>query len=565
MLSRMTEPGALSLAALPKAGDVVGGKYALERLLGQGGMGAVYAARHLKLGHAVAVKVMLADAANHEAAARFINEGRAAANIQNEHVVRVFDVDEEQGYAYMILELLEGEDLGQIVDRQGRLPSHVAVGYVLQALQGVRQAHAQGIVHRDLKPSNLFLARRQDGSTVVKVLDFGISKANQAAQVLGQVPGQLTSTKAMLGSPLYMSPEQLRSSKSVDARADIWAMGIILFELVTASLPYGGDSLGELFAAILENDAPSVRSRVPDVPAGLDAVITRCLQRKPDHRFADVAELERELRPFAAPTGVLAGTAALDPAQAHAARMQLAAQASQSSPGHAPPPGHVQSSPNHGPSSPAHASNPQVAAGRPYPPAYGQTTGSGANVPVVKRTEPLGAVTPQPGYPSGGQISVATAPKSPAPIALLLGIVGVLVLVGGVGLAFALRGKTPKVTPQTVASAPVDPPASASALASTATLPTTPSASASPTSSAAPTGQTAAVDTAAAAASAPASPRVGAGGGARPHNPAHGTPQAKVDPPKADPPKVVTPPTPPTKPTVATPATGNKPVQQDSR
>jgi serine/threonine-protein kinase len=148
------------------------------------------------------------------------------------------------------MELLEGADLCQIADARGALPRWLVVDYILQALEGLAHAHARGIIHRDLKPSNLFLARRPDGSVVVKVHDFGISKAN-AQSPLGQTPGALTSSKAMLGSPLYMSPEQLRSSKSVDARADIWAFGIIMFELMTGTLPFLGENLGELFAAIL--------------------------------------------------------------------------------------------------------------------------------------------------------------------------------------------------------------------------------------------------------------------------------------------------------------------------
>ncbi|MBX3262991.1 MAG: serine/threonine protein kinase, partial [Labilithrix sp.] len=286
-------------AQLPRPGDTIAGKYVLDRLLGQGGMGAVFAAKHIKLSKAVAIKIMLADASNPEAAQRFINEGRAAANIQNEHVVRVDDVDEERGYAYMVLELLEGEDLAQVLERDPahRLAPHVAVGYVLQALKGVIQAHAIGIVHRDLKPSNLFLAKRKDGSVVVKVLDFGISKA-QGSSALAASPSALTSTKAMLGSPLYMSPEQLRSSKSVDQRADIWAIGIILYELMTGSLPFMGDNLGELFAAILERDPASLRTHVPDVPPALDEIVLRCLQRRPEHRFQTATELADALAPF---------------------------------------------------------------------------------------------------------------------------------------------------------------------------------------------------------------------------------------------------------------------------
>ena len=287
----------LSAAKLPRPGDMIAGKYVVERLLGQGGMGAVFAARHVKLAKPVAIKIMFGDAGNPEASHRFINEGRAAANIQNEHVVRVDDVDEEHGYAYMVLELLDGEDLGQVLERERRVPAGRAADYVLQALRGVHQAHAIGIVHRDLKPSNLFLARRKDGTVVVKVLDFGISKA-QGSSALLQSPSALTSTKAMLGSPLYMSPEQLRSSKNVDHRADIWAAGIILYELVTGQLPFVGDNLGELFAAILEQEPPRPSLHVPDLPPELERIILRCLERRPENRFQDAAALMQALAPL---------------------------------------------------------------------------------------------------------------------------------------------------------------------------------------------------------------------------------------------------------------------------
>ncbi len=287
-------------ARVPRPGDVIAGKYVIERLLGQGGMGAVFAARHIKLAKSVAIKVMLSDGASPEAAQRFVNEGRAAANIQSEHVVRVDDVDEEMGYAYMVLELLDGEDLADHLERapKGRLAPSVAADYVSQALKGVAHAHALGIVHRDLKPSNLFLARRSDGSTVVKVLDFGISKA-QGSSPLAASPAVLTSTKAMLGSPLYMSPEQLRSSKNVDQRADIWAVGVILYELMSGQRPFHGETLGELFAAILETDPVPLRQLVPDVPPALDQIVHRCLRRRPEERFASAGELVTALAPFA--------------------------------------------------------------------------------------------------------------------------------------------------------------------------------------------------------------------------------------------------------------------------
>jgi serine/threonine-protein kinase len=339
-------------------------------------MGAVFAARHLKLSKAVAIKIMLADASNPEASTRFINEGRAAANIQNEHVVRVDDVDEEMGYAYMVLELLEGQDLAQILEATPakRLPPHVAVNYVLQGLKGVSQAHALGIVHRDLKPSNLFLAKRKDGTSVVKVLDFGISKATGQGG-LNAAPSALTSTKAMLGSPLYMSPEQLRNAKSVDHRADIWAMGIILYELITGALPFMGENLGELFAAILETDPRSLRELAGDgIPQGLNDVVMRCLQRRPDQRFQSAIELMQALAPFEQPMAgggaLFAGTAVMPGGgSVQTGNVLHGGQAAAAMSGASTTGPHLQPMP---PQRPATASQPNF-----MPPQLVQTTGSG--------------------------------------------------------------------------------------------------------------------------------------------------------------------------------------------
>jgi serine/threonine-protein kinase len=502
-----------SSAQLPRAGDVIDGKYALERLLGQGGMGAVYAARHIKLGHAVAVKVMLADAANHEAAQRFVNEGRAAANIQNEHVVRVSDVDEENGYAYMILELLEGEDLAQLLEREGRLPSHVAVGYVMQALDGVRQAHAQGIVHRDLKPSNLFLAKRHDGAVVVKVLDFGISKANNTAG-LGMAPGALTSTRAMLGSPLYMSPEQLRSSKSVDARADIWAIGIILYELITGAPPFTGESLGELFAAILETDAPLLRTRQPEVPPGVEAIVARCLQRRPEHRVQTVAELERELAPFASVNAAPASPFAFS-----------AVAPSQGS-----------------------GSSPRIGG---WEPGARGDAGTGPHGPVVVGgTVPLGASTPQPTgqgsgaysqghpmHPAIGQTNSSWqstgATRKSSNTGLVVALVCGAVAFGGIGLAAVvkLKGKNGDHAASSAASA-----GSTSAPVSAMAVPAVEaSAHAPPVVASAPAEAAGAAPTAVAPASAAVAPR---------HRPPAGAPKPP-DPPKAEPARTAEAPKPP--------------------
>jgi len=288
-------------STLPKPGDLLAGKYRIERVLGQGGMGIVFAANHELLGVRVAVKLLLTDiATSNEAVTRFVNEAKNAARIQSDNVARVTDVGTtDGGRPYMVIEYLEGDDLSKLLEQRGVLPMQEAVDYVLQALEGLAQAHSIGIVHRDLKPANLFLVKRQDKTMQVKVLDFGISKATNP---LGD-SGAMTSTKALLGSPYYMSPEQLRSSKSVDARADIWSVGIILYELLTGAPPFAGDNFGELFAAILEIDAPSLLAKRPDIDPQFEHVVMRCLQRRPENRYGNVGELASALAPFASTRG----------------------------------------------------------------------------------------------------------------------------------------------------------------------------------------------------------------------------------------------------------------------
>ncbi|HEY1958843.1 MAG TPA: serine/threonine-protein kinase [Polyangiaceae bacterium] len=283
---------------LPQPGEVLAGKYRIERIIGKGGMGAVLAAHHQMLGETVAIKFLLGEIAqNPEAVKRFHNEAKNAFKIKSEHVCHVMDVGEERGMPFMVMEFLNGEDLSQMVERRGALPVEEAVDYVLQALEAIAQAHAFGMVHRDLKPANLFLHRSGDGSSLIKVLDFGIAKSN----ALGDSSAQhnLTSTKSMLGSPLYMSPEQLRSAKNVDARADIWALGVILYELLTGKVPFNGETLGELFIAILEQPPPPVMAIRPDVPQILSDAVMRCLQRQIEYRFSNVAELAQTLAPCA--------------------------------------------------------------------------------------------------------------------------------------------------------------------------------------------------------------------------------------------------------------------------
>lgn len=282
---------------LLKVGDLLAGKYRVERLLGEGGMGIVVEAHHQLLGQNVAVKLLYRDVADEEAKSRLLLEARAAARLQSEHVARVIDVDVgRDGLPFIVMELLEGADLCQIADARGALPRTLVVDYVLQALEGLAHAHGCSIIHRDLKPSNLFLTNKPDGTQVIKILDFGISKSpDEAADRHTQ---QLTGGRTMLGSPPYMSPEQVRSPKTVDHRTDIWSIGICLYELLTNAMPFGGDELQETFAQILEKDPPPIRALVPTIPEDLEAVILRCLAKNREARFADVAELASALAPF---------------------------------------------------------------------------------------------------------------------------------------------------------------------------------------------------------------------------------------------------------------------------
>ncbi len=285
-------------STLPSPGDVLAGKYQIERLIGRGGMGAVFAAQHMLLNQRVAVKLLVGElVSSEEATNRFMNEARAAAKIQGDHVARVLDIGQlPDGTPYMVLEYLDGTDLAGLLQQRGVLGVSEVADYALQALDALAQAHAAGIVHRDLKPANLFLARRHDGTSVVKVLDFGISKN---LHPLGGTPQGMTQTRALLGSPEYMSPEQLRTPRGVDTRTDIWSLGVILYELLTGKMPFTGESLGELFMQIMESTPPPLRAHRADVPAALEAVVLRCMTRDPNARFANVKELADVLTVFA--------------------------------------------------------------------------------------------------------------------------------------------------------------------------------------------------------------------------------------------------------------------------
>jgi serine/threonine-protein kinase len=271
-------------------GSTVDQKYWVERVVGRGGMGVVVAATHLQLGQRVALKFLHGDASyDPEAVARFLREARSAVRLRSEHVGRVLDVGTlDDGAPYIVMEYLEGEDLGALLARGGPLPVATAADLVLQACLALAEAHAARIVHRDLKPSNLFLTRRPDGTPLLKVMDFGIAKAH------GTLHAEITASSAVIGSPPYMSPEQLRSARSVDARSDIWSLGVVLYELVSGRRPYVADSVTAMAVRIAtEEPAPLP----PAVPRAYADVVMRCLARERERRFADVAALARALAP----------------------------------------------------------------------------------------------------------------------------------------------------------------------------------------------------------------------------------------------------------------------------
>jgi eukaryotic-like serine/threonine-protein kinase len=280
-----------------REGDLLAGKYRVERVIGVGGMGVVVAARHEQLGQLVAIKFLRDDVlGNEDSVERFLREARSAVRLKSEHVARVIDVGKlDSGSPYIVMEFLEGDDLGQILEERGPLAPEAAVQLVLQACEAVAEAHAAGIVHRDLKPQNLFLTHTVTGMPRLKVLDFGVSKAS-GMMTGGQ--GALTRTRSMLGSPLYMSPEQMRSAKDVDARADVWALGVVLFELLTRRWPFEAQNMPELCLKVVTEPPQSLLELRPEVPPGLVAIVERCLEKDPAARYADAAALAEVLDPF---------------------------------------------------------------------------------------------------------------------------------------------------------------------------------------------------------------------------------------------------------------------------
>jgi eukaryotic-like serine/threonine-protein kinase len=466
-------PHSLPPMSLPyPPGTVLAGKYRVERLLGKGGMGWVVVATHLQLEQRVALKFMNAEhAAEHpDSVARFLREARAAARIQSEHVARVSDVGTlDNGSPYLVMEYLEGRDMEALIRSEDKLPTSQLIGYVLEACEGLAEAHAAGIVHRDLKPANLFLARRTDGSVRVKLLDFGISK-------LTNLPGSgpevgMTSTQALMGSPLYMSPEQLRSSKNVDRRTDIWSMGVILYECLAGSSPFEAETLPEVCARIMAEPPPPLKG----VARGLDAVVMKCLEKDAPKRFADTGALATALAAFGGPD-----------ARAQAERIVRVAR----------------------------SSNPNL-------PGVGGA-GSSGEMPALNAATAVSGI----GQTNASLVRSSQVATRRVPAARV--IVGAGIGVLGIGLVVALvatRSKHPETTsdPAAAAAAPASaaPSAVASASASTPVAPVAPSASAAEATTA---------DTADTSTAAPRHPAAPTAPGRKPATPGKATGAASAAP-----------------------------------
>jgi serine/threonine-protein kinase len=278
-------------------GTILAGKYRVERVLGRGGMGVVVEARHISLDDRVALKFLLPEYALHpDASQRFLREARAAVRIKGPHVARVSDVGTlEDNSPYMVMEYLEGADAARLLER-GTLPAPEAIDYVVQACDAINEAHALGIIHRDLKPANLFVTRHHDGTPFVKVLDFGISKVIGDGGV-----DALTHTAATMGSALYMSPEQIRQSKSVDSRTDIYALGVTLYELLAGRPPFVAESFAALCVEVATGTPTPLRTLRPDVPPALAAAIEKAYARDPAARYQSVGAFVVALAPWALP------------------------------------------------------------------------------------------------------------------------------------------------------------------------------------------------------------------------------------------------------------------------
>jgi eukaryotic-like serine/threonine-protein kinase len=274
------------------AGTLLGGRYVVGEILAEGGMGVVCLGRHIELGHLVAIKFLRRDICDRPSIVqRFLNEAKAAASLRSDHAVRVLDVGQlDNGRPYLVMEHLAGEDLDRLVERVGPLDADIAIDYVLEACTALAEAHAKGIVHRDIKPENLFLADAGAGHKTVKVVDFGLAKRIASAFEVG-----LTGPRESMGSPGYMSPEQITLPQEVDARTDIWSAGVTLYRLLTGSLPFEGDTVTEIYAHVLNSEPRPIYAVRRGLDRELDSIVRRCLEKDVERRYQSVVELSKAL------------------------------------------------------------------------------------------------------------------------------------------------------------------------------------------------------------------------------------------------------------------------------
>jgi serine/threonine-protein kinase len=272
-------------------GDILLGKYRVEEVIGIGGMGRVVKAAHLYLQQPVAIKILLSNMAESQSTvARFLREAQSTVKLRSEHIARVMDVGTlPDGVPFMVMEFLEGHDLNQILRHHGPQMPQAVVDLMLQACEGIAEAHALGIVHRDIKPSNFFVTHRPDGSNLLKILDFGISKT--PAEI-----SELTGTQTVVGTPTYMAPEQMKTARSTDSRSDIWSMGVVMYQMLAGRPPFEAETYAALVLAV--GTQPPTPFHVP-VPPGLRDIVMRCLEKDPKDRIQNVGELAKMLAPYA--------------------------------------------------------------------------------------------------------------------------------------------------------------------------------------------------------------------------------------------------------------------------
>lgn len=490
----------MNAAVAPPPGSMIAGKYRVERTIGAGGMAVVVEAMHVVLGQRVAIKILHESASRSPALIeRFRQEAQIAAQLPGEHVVRVTDIGQtERGEAFLVMELLIGRDLEADLAVRRYLPREEAVDLMLQACEGVAEAHAAGLVHRDLKPANLFLTRRRDGSPHVKVLDFGISKLLHREESLS-----LTQTTHHFGTPLYMSPEQIESVKHVDARSDQHSLAAILYTMLAGRPPYIAPTLPAISVLIATQGPPSLKGFRPDIPDGLEAAIMRGMAKKPEQRFADLGAFAEALAPYGgggAQASVRRIVSTLMSGEPRAAFASMP-----SMPEHTPAPSRPHGLPMPSFSDPGSSGlipNPMRA--QPSQPSGSWTDISGMNqgstygppgyAPMGQTSGALSAVLGSERSPAvgGRRMSVAIAIVSALAFALVL-VVGLL-LIGPSPNGSASGPEAPSSSSQAAAAAPssgaaesapaVSPPASAEPVPSTSVA--APAASSSTASSPAP-------------------------------------------------------------------------------